>query len=72
MQVGLEALSKMGVYAELGSSAKEYIKGKSMQMPVAAVVNIGKARASRKIGFGGKQLRYERLIPPAAQFVIAA
>lgn len=60
VQVGLEALSKMGVDADLGSSAKEYMQGKSTQMPVSAVVNVGKARVSRKIGFGGKQLRYER------------
>jgi hypothetical protein len=60
VQVGLEALSKMGIDAGLGNSAKEYMEGKSTQMPVAAVVNVGKARVSRKIGFGGKHLRFER------------
>lgn len=60
VQVGLEALSKMGVDADLGRSAKNYMEGKSTQMPVADVVNVGKARVTRKIGFGGKQLRYEK------------
>lgn len=60
VQVGLEALSKMGIDADLGNSAKEYMEGKSTQMPIAAVVNVGKARVSRKIGFGGKHLRFER------------
>jgi hypothetical protein len=60
VQVGLEALAKMGVEADVGSSAKAYSEGKSTQMPMASVVSVGKARVSRKIGFGGKQLRYEK------------
>lgn len=60
VQIGLEALTKMGVDADVGSSAREYMTGKSTQLPVAAVVNVGKARIARKIGFGGKQIRYER------------
>jgi len=60
VQLGLEALSKMGVEADVGASAKEYMSGKSTQMPMAPVVNIGKARVARKIGFGGKQIRYEK------------
>ena len=59
VQIGLEALTKMGVDADVGSSAKEYMMGKSTQMPVAAVVNVGKARIVRKIGFGGKRIRYK-------------
>jgi len=60
VQLGLEALSKMGVAADLGSSAKEYMAGKTTQMPVAPVVSIGNARVARKIGFGGKQIRFEK------------
>lgn len=60
VQIGLEALSKMGVNADVGTSAKDYMEGKSTQLPVAPVVNVGKARVVRKIGFGGKQVRYER------------
>ena len=60
MQIGIQALAKLGVAADVGSSAKEYMEGKTTQMPMAAVVNIGKARVSRKIGFGSKSIRYER------------
>jgi hypothetical protein len=60
VQVGLEVLAKMGIEADVGSSAKAYREGKSTQMPMASVVSVGKARVSRKIGFGGKQLRYEK------------
>ena len=65
VQIGFEALSKMGVGADLGSSAKDYRDGKTTQMPVSAVVNIGKSRVARKIGFGGKQIRYEKSTTPA-------
>lgn len=51
---------KMSVTAQLGSSAKEYMLGKSTQMPVTTVVNIGNARIARKIGFGGKYIGYEK------------
>lgn len=60
MSVGLEALSKMGIKADLGSSARAYMAGKTTQMPMASVVSVGKARVARKIGFGGKQIRYEK------------
>jgi hypothetical protein len=60
VQVGIEALSKMGVEADVGASAKEYMTGKATQLPMAPVVNIGKSRIARKIGFGGKQIRYEK------------
>lgn len=60
IQLGLEALTKMGIEADLGVSARDYMSGKSTQMPIAPVVNIGKARIARKIGFGGKQIRYEK------------
>jgi hypothetical protein len=60
VQVGLEALVKMGVPADIGSSAKQYMSGETTQMPVAAVVNIGKSRVARKLSLGGKELRYEK------------
>lgn len=60
VQLGIEALSKMGVDADIGSSAKDYMSGKSIQMPVAPVVKVGRSRVTRKIGFGGKQIRYEK------------
>ncbi len=60
VELGLEAMSKLGVKAELGRSAREYSEGKSTQMPMAAVVSVGKARVSRRLGIGNKIIRYEK------------
>lgn len=60
MEIGLQILSKLGVKADVGSSAREYRDGKTTQMPMADVVSVGKARVSRRIGFGNKIIRYEK------------
>ena len=60
IEIGLQALSKLGVKADVGSSARDYRDGKTTQMPMATVVSVGKARISRKIGFGRKAIRYEK------------
>jgi hypothetical protein len=60
IEIGLQALSKLGVEAEVGRSAKAYMAGKTTQMPMATVVNVGRSRVSRKIGFGKQSVRYER------------
>ena len=60
IEIGLQALSKIGVEADVSRAAKAYMAGKTMQMPMATVVNVGKARVSRKIGFGKQRVRYER------------
>lgn len=60
IEIGLQTMEKLGIKAELGASAKAYAAGISTQMPMASVVNVGKARVSRKIGFGAKTVRYER------------
>lgn len=60
VEVGLLALEKLGVKADVGSSARAYRDGVTTQMPMAAVVSVGKARVSRRIGFGNKTIRYEK------------
>lgn len=60
MEVGLQALEKLGVKADVGSSARAYRDGETTQIPMAAVVSIGKARVSRRLGFGNKTIRYEK------------
>jgi len=59
-EIGLEAMRKLGVKADLGQSAREYRDGKSTQMPMATVLSVGRARVIRKISFGKRALRYER------------
>ena len=60
VEVGMLALSKLGVKARLGKSAKAYAEGRTTQMPVATVLSVGKSRVRRRIGFGGRTIRYER------------
>lgn len=41
IEVGLEALTKLGVKPELGTAAQDYRDGKTTQMPMSAVLNVG-------------------------------
>jgi hypothetical protein len=59
IEVGLEALTKLGVKPELGTAAKDYRDGRTTQMPMSTVLNVGSSRISRRIGFGKKSIRYE-------------
>lgn len=60
VEVGMQALAKIGVKAGMGRSAAEYSSGASTQMPMATALSVGKSRVTRKIGFGRQTLRYER------------
>jgi hypothetical protein len=60
MSIGLEALKKLGVEADVGRSARELRDGVSTQIPVATVIDVRKSRIKRKIGFGKRMIRYER------------
>ena len=60
IEIGLQALSKLGVTADVGPSAKVYMAGETTQIPMATVLNVGKSRVSRIIGFGKQSVRYER------------
>jgi hypothetical protein len=58
--LGPQALAKLGVRLKESFQTAEYNSGRSTQIPTGIVVNIGKQRISRKIGFNGKFLQYER------------
>lgn len=60
VEIGLQALQKLGVNATIGRAAQEYAAGKTTQMPGKERINIGKARISRRIGFGKRALIYEK------------
>jgi hypothetical protein len=60
MEVGLSVLSKLGVNAQMGTAAQAYSDSRSTQVPMRDVVKVGRSRVTRKIGFGGKVVRYER------------
>ncbi len=60
IEIGLLALSKLGIKADVSRAAKAYMAGKTTQMPMATVVNVGKSRVSRKISVGKQFVRFER------------
>ena len=55
-----EALKKLGVAVRPGRLAQEYNSGRSTQVPAGIVINVGKRRIARKLGFNGKLVQYER------------
>ena len=57
--LGPLALAKLGVRVYESFQTAEYNAGRSTQVPAGIVVNIGKQRISRKIGFNGKLMAYE-------------
>lgn len=58
--LGPQALTKLGVRLGQSLQTAAYNSGRTVQVPTGVVVNIGKQRISRKIGFNGKFLQYER------------
>lgn len=58
-ELAQEALTRMGVKVELGRAAKEYMEGKTTQIPAWTTFNTGGRRITRKIGIGINKVRYE-------------
>ena len=58
--LGPQVLIKLGVYPRQSLQTAEYNAGRTTQVPTGFIVNVGKQRISRKIGFNGKFLQYER------------
>lgn len=58
--LGPQALTKLGIKFEQGRIAKAYNSGASTQIPSGVVLNTGDRRVTRKIGFNGKYIEYER------------
>lgn len=60
IEIGLEAMRKLGVKADIGQASRDYRDGKTTQIPMAAIVSVGNSRIVRNIGFGKRRIRYER------------
>jgi hypothetical protein len=56
---GLEALTMQEVKPMLVASAKDYLSGKTTQMPMPTFLNIGSSQIGRSISIGSKSIRYE-------------
>jgi len=57
--LALAALKKLGVPVAPSRLTSAYNTGKSTQLPAGTVINTGARRISRKLGFGGRFIKYE-------------
>lgn len=55
------ALQKLGVSVRTPQRSRAYNSGQTTQVPTGLVVNVGSRRITRKLGFGGKFVEYERV-----------
>ncbi|MBL0944550.1 MAG: S-adenosylhomocysteine hydrolase [Hydrogenophaga sp.] len=53
------ALRKLGVMVQQARRYRDYNAGRTSQVPVGVVVNVGSRRITRRIGFNGKVVEYE-------------
>lgn len=60
LDIGLEAMRKLGVKADIGIEARELRAGTSTQMPMSAVISVGKSRVRRAIAIGNRKIMYEK------------
>ena len=64
--VAHKALAALGVDAQLGSADKAYVGGLTQDVPMEIAIDVGSSRISRRIEFGGREVRLERNRRPAA------
>ena len=55
-----EVLKKFGIQVGQSRQTRDYNAGVSTQLPSGIVLNTGKRRIQRKLGFNGKLVQYER------------
>ena len=60
LNIGLEVMRKIGIKADVGRDAKDLREGRSTQVPMLPIINVGKARVSRKIAVGKREIVYEK------------
>ena len=60
IDIGLETMRKLGVKADIGTEARELRAGASTQMPMSAVISVGKSRVRRAIAIGNRKIMYEK------------
>lgn len=60
LNIGLEVMQKIGVKAAVGNDAKALREGRSTQVPMLPIINVGKSRVSRKIAVGNRRVIYEK------------
>jgi len=58
--VAQKALAALGVDVQLGSDARAYVGGLTQDVPMTVAVDVGSSRVSRRIEFGGREVKLER------------
>jgi hypothetical protein len=56
-----QALRKLGIYPKESLQTSEYNSGNSTQVPTGITFYVGRQRITRKIGFNGQLVQYERV-----------
>ncbi|MBN73407.1 MAG: hypothetical protein CME32_29475 [Gimesia sp.] len=60
-ELGQESLRKLKVKTKASSSELDYMRGLSTQVPTGRVIGVVRSRVSRKIGYNGVCISYERV-----------
>lgn len=60
LNIAFEIMRKLGVKADVGRDARALREGRSTQVPMLPVLNVGAARIRRKISYGNKTVVYEK------------
>lgn len=58
--VAYKALAALGIDARMGSAARAYVGGATQDVPMRISIDVGSSRVSRRIGFGGREVKLER------------
>ena len=59
-ELGIESMKKLKIKTGVPSLEKSYLEGKSTQVPTGRMIRVVKSRVSRKIGYNGNDISYER------------
>lgn len=60
INIGLEAMRKLGVKADVGKEARALRDGRSTQMPMTPVISVGNSRVRRALAIGNRKIVYEK------------
>lgn len=58
--VAYKAMEALGVDVQWGSAQRAYVGGLTQDVPMNLSVDVGSSRVSRRIAFGGREVKLER------------
>jgi hypothetical protein len=60
MKIALVAFKKLGIDAQPGTRYRDLWSGKSTQVPMIPIIDVGKSTTTRRIGYGPTVVKLER------------